>query len=96
MSLEDVLLVEESVGGGFGDVFGTDVVGSGQVGYGACQLYDAGAGSGGQAHVLDDFLQKLLAVRTQRTVFLYLSVVHGCIAEYVLFRKPVLLQLAGS
>ena len=75
-SLGDVLLVEESVGGGFGDVFGPDVGGGGQVGNGAGQLYDAGAGSGGQAHVLDDFLQKMLAVRTQRAVFLDLSVVH--------------------
>ena len=44
MSLEDVLFVEESVGGGFGDVFGPDVGGGGQVGYGACQLYDAPSG----------------------------------------------------
>ena len=62
-SLKDVLLVEESVGGGFGYVFGTDVGRGGQVGNGAGQLYDAGTGACRESHIIYDSFQQYSAFR---------------------------------
>ena len=92
-----VLSVEEAVGGGFGEVFWTDVGGSGQVSDGAGQSDDAGAGSGGESHAFYEALQQCLAVCGQGTEQLGLAVVHGGVAEDILacFRKPRPLNLTS-
>ena len=94
--LKDVLFVEKSIGRGFGDVFGQDVGGGGHVSDGAGKLYDTGAGTGGEPHVVDDSLQKLFALCAQRTILFYVFVVHGGVAEYFLSFKAFSLNFPCS
>ena len=78
-------------------MLGEDVRCSGQVGDGAGEPDHAGAGSGGQAHALDEALQQCLAGRGEGAEQFRLAVVHGCIAEDVLSAggEPVPLHLTG-
>ena len=78
---EYVLAVEEAVAGGFGEMFGADIRLGGKVGYRTGELDDARTCPGGKAQTVDYLFKNLLAGVIQRTVFLYKTVVHGCIAE---------------
>lgn len=93
-SVEDVLLIQEAIGGGFGKVLGEDVGAGCHVGDGAGELYDAGAGAGGQTHVVYDPFEQNLAVVTQRAVFFDMLIVHGGVAEDPLTSKPFSLYFA--
>ena len=76
-------------------MYGKDVRETGEVGYRAGQLDDAGAGSGGQAHAVDDALQDFTTFGGQGTVLLYLTVVHCRIAEYAFAGQTSLLYFPG-
>lgn len=76
-------------------MYGKDVRDAGQVGYRASQLDDAGAGSCGQAHAVDDVLQDFTTFGRQGTVLLYLTVVHCRIAENAFAGQTSLLYFPG-
>lgn len=54
VSFKNVLLVEEAVGRGFGDVFREDVWGCGHVCDSTGQFDDTGAGTSGESHIVYD------------------------------------------
>lgn len=91
---KNILLVEKAVACGLCKVSRLNVGGSFQVGYRAGKFDDAGAGSGRQSHLFDDSFENAFACRAERTVFLYLSVVHCGIAEQtILVFEPFSLYL---
>ena len=76
-------------------MYGENVRHSGEVGYRAGQLDDAGTGSCGQAHAVDDAFQDFTTFGRQGTVPLYLTVVHCRIAEYAFAGQTSLLYFPG-
>jgi hypothetical protein len=79
--LNYILFVKYPVARRLRDMFRLYVLRSFQVGDGSCQLDDARAGAGGQAHAVDDAFQDFTTFGRQRTILFYLTVVHCCIAE---------------
>ena len=68
-------------------MLGADVWFSCQVGDGAGELHDAGAGAGGQPHVLYYTLQQGLALPVQMTIFFNHAACHGGVAEDPFIRR---------
>ncbi len=77
-------------------MLGEDVGTGCHIGDGAGELDDAGAGTGGQPHLVYYSFKQNLAFRTQRAVFLDMFVIHCRVAEDALSLESFSLYFARS